>query len=470
MLRRVFFLIVAGAFSLFPLTLVAEANPKKSPNIIIFVSDDQHLADMEGVMPQTIDRIFKKGVTFENAFVTTPWCCPSRASIFTGKYAYKHGVKGNRNPLREKTITHRLKAAGYYTGIIGKYLNSWKGTHRKEFDFWRVFAHGNASYTEPRFNENGVWKGYDMHIVDLYKRYMKEFFQATVETEQPFLLFFTPNIPHRPAIPEKKYEKLFEGEKLYRAKNQECAFQEGKPDWVQNVECFVPGKKKKKRPLERKGFQLRQRQALRSLDDVIGEALDMIRAAGEYENTAVFFISDNGMLRGSFGGLQGKPFPYEDAIHVPFGFRYPPLTEKLTDRKAHPIVANIDIPATAYDLAGVTAPPSIDGRSLLPLVQDSQIPWRDHLLYEGFATKASDKLKRPSFAGIRTLDFALIISQRDRPELYDMKRDSLQTKNIIFTESEQAKRLFRLLSSYRPETASTEWIANPSYRAALGLP
>lgn len=97
----------------------AEISSKKLPNILLLITDDQRYDDLYGVMDYTEKEIFKKGVAFENAFVTTPACCPSRSSIFTGLYASGHAVIGNRYELRKKTFIEVLKDK-YYTALIGK--------------------------------------------------------------------------------------------------------------------------------------------------------------------------------------------------------------------------------------------------------------------------------------------------------------------------------------------------------------
>jgi arylsulfatase A-like enzyme len=85
-----------------------------------------------------------EGVWFPNAYVTTPLCCPSRSSLLTGMYASTHGVRRNKTPLNVTTFVQRLKNSGYYTGLIGKYLNSWDGSPRPEFDYWVAFPFGDV--------------------------------------------------------------------------------------------------------------------------------------------------------------------------------------------------------------------------------------------------------------------------------------------------------------------------------------
>src|SRR5688572_27049099 len=133
------------------LVLLASAatDAAERPNVLIILSDDQRYDTMD-YMPRTKARVFAQGVTFPNAYITTPLCCPSRASILTGMYAHKHGVRLNPIPLRKETFVERLKTAGYFTGQVGKYLNSWDGSARPEFDFWAAGPGGTAHYFNPR--------------------------------------------------------------------------------------------------------------------------------------------------------------------------------------------------------------------------------------------------------------------------------------------------------------------------------
>jgi arylsulfatase A-like enzyme len=114
-------------------------DPDQRPNFLIIISDDQRYDTME-YMPEVKARIFDEGVTFSNAYVTTPLCCPSRYTMFTGLYARHHGIKNNVDYVERPTVIQGLHARGYYTGIVGKYLNSYpiskKDQPLPEFDYW----------------------------------------------------------------------------------------------------------------------------------------------------------------------------------------------------------------------------------------------------------------------------------------------------------------------------------------------
>ena len=117
------------------------------PNFLIIVTDDQRYDTME-YMPNTQQMIFDQGVTFSRGYITTPFCCPSRASILTGMYAHNHYVHVNEDKLYFPTVVEHLHKNGYYTGLVGKYLNL-NGEARPEFDYWVSFLGTVPNYYDP---------------------------------------------------------------------------------------------------------------------------------------------------------------------------------------------------------------------------------------------------------------------------------------------------------------------------------
>ena len=123
--------VLALVCSCLSLAAAASAFADSRPNFLIIISDDQRydsLNHTEGTfMPFTHDLFTQEGVWLDRAYMSTPLCCPSRASILTGMYARHHGVHRNFDPLKVRIFPRRLRDAGYYTGLVGKYLNSWSG-------------------------------------------------------------------------------------------------------------------------------------------------------------------------------------------------------------------------------------------------------------------------------------------------------------------------------------------------------
>ena len=135
----------------------AEAQDAR-PNVLIIVTDDQRATDTFGVMGET-RRFFRGGGReFTNAFATTPLCCPSRASILTGRYAHNTGVRQNTSELLDRsTLFPRLLVRdGYRTAMVGKFLNSWKRRRLPYFDHWALLKIALSKYSRPTFNIDGV--------------------------------------------------------------------------------------------------------------------------------------------------------------------------------------------------------------------------------------------------------------------------------------------------------------------------
>lgn len=439
------------ALALLTLTAVAIVNPLCSvaddrPNFIVIITDDQNSVDLE-VMPQTRKLLFERGLTFNQGSVTTPWCSPSRASLLTGVYASRHAVIGNTDRLEMTTIAEVLKPAGYFTGIIGKYLNSWKGEYRTEFDYWRVFKGGNVGKWNPLFNENGVWEKRIGHIAPIMAGYISEFLDLAAQQDEPFLLIWAPNIPHRVANPEPQYKKALIDYELPSFPNSGCVGRKGKPRYVRNTPCSFRDEGK---------FHRNQLRTLLSVDNIIAELIGTLEASSALSKTAIFFISDNGLLRGTFG-LNGKPYPYKDTVRVPFAVRYD--RGIWSPRESDQLVANIDIPATIYDLADVAPPYQLDGKSLVPIF-NVDLQHRPALLFEGFSDERIDgSMKRP-FVGVFDGRFTLIINKGDIPELYDEQNDPYQMKNIWRRTSvkQKLRELFNTAAESRPDINSSEWI------------
>ena len=374
--------------------------------------------DTMNFMPRTQARIFDQGVSFSNGFVTTPLCCPSRASILTGLYAHDTGVHINSDQLTQPTFVESLHANGYLTGIVGKYLNSWEGSKRPEFDYWASFEGGKSPYQNPVLNIQGTWITPTGYMTYLLRDYALEFLKQSAQQSKPFMLLFTPNAPHHPYDPAPGDENLYPDLKIDWPPNYNEADVSDKPKWVQGFPLITP-----KNQLGDYDIRRRQAQMLWSLDQAINSLLDQLQQQGQLDNTLILYINDNGLLVGEHR-LAGKAGAYEEDVHVPFGIRYPPLIP--TPRVENRIVANIDIAPTIYELAGLPIPSNVDGRSLLPLLK-GQSAWRDDILLEGWVEGPA----QVTFQAARTERYVYIENQGDLSELYDLQQDPYELSNLI---------------------------------------
>jgi arylsulfatase A-like enzyme len=333
----------------------------RRPNVLIIMTDDQRAGTIK-YMPRTRRWFKRAGTSFINAYSTTPLCCPSRTSIFTGRYAHNHGVKNNHltDELEQKSTLQRyLKEAGYRTALFGKYLNSWAVTWDPPyFDAWATWSRGGGHYYNNQWNVRGRVKTIKKYSTDFIKRRAVRFLErAERDDRRPWLLYLTPVAPHRPFTPEPDYARA------------------RVPVWKSNPAVSERDKRDKPPYVQQKRVRLKRveqirRQQLRTLmsvDELVGRVFGLLKRQNEKRRTVAFFLSDNGYLWGEHGLAlnTGKRPPYVPSVRIPMVVRWPGRVgaSKTTRR----LVANIDVAPTVLDAANVE-PSSrwpLDGRSLL---------------------------------------------------------------------------------------------------------
>lgn len=385
------------------------------PNFLVIVTDDQRFDTME-YMPNTQQLIFDQGVTFSKGYITTPFCCPSRASILTGMYAHNHWVQVNEDPLEFGTVVEDIHRNGYYTGLVGKYLNSWKGDKRPEYDYWVSFWGGTMkNYYDPDLNVNGTWSKHEGYSTYLFRDFGVEFLEKASKQSRPFFLLYSVNAPHAPFTPAKEDVSSYLDLPPYRPVSFNEADVSDKPASISNM-----AELSEEDITAIDNTRRRQILTLVALDRTIPDLINKLEEIGELENTVIIFISDNGKHWGEHR-LDSKSTAYEESVKVPFAVRYPPLipTPYIDDR----VVANIDIAPTIYELSKTRIPDTIDGKSLVSLFQ-GDTEWRDHILLEAWPD-------RGAWAAVHTGDFVYIETQDDMSEFYDLKLDPFQMDNAI---------------------------------------
>ena len=377
----------------------------QNPNVLFIVSDDQRIGTMDA-LPRTMARWFltdedTKGATeFTNAFVTTPLCCPSRASIFTGRYEHNHGVKNNdgtllgtspSSPGQQTTLQYYLhEKRNYRTGIFGKYLNGWGlDDPPPYFDDYSTWDSGipKAGFLANEPAGKVRVRDYDAAYVE--QKALE--FLGSANTD-PFFLTLTPTLPHEPFEPEPQWANLsvpsftppavsIDGDRA----NKPFMYQEDlqdPPTITNDVNA--------------------QRRMLKSVDVMIDNVLQYLEDEGKLDNTLVFFISDNGYLTGEHG-LKAKSKPYMEAVRVPAYLRWPAggigsafssRIPRVDDR----LVAGIDMAATVLDanhVEGSELNQPLDG---MPVTDPGAT--RNRILTEMFGTSPGDVALR--FASITT--------------------------------------------------------------------
>jgi arylsulfatase A-like enzyme len=402
----------------------SRASHSGRPNVLIIMTDDQRqgLEVMNSVRKQLVER----GRYYPNAFVSTPACCPSRASIMSGRYAHNHDVATNLDAgkfIHNTSIQFYLQRAGYRTGYIGKFLNGWRLNQGPPFfNEWAINAPDRMKrklrYYEGPVNVNGAVKplGRD-YSTTFFGKKASDFIRRWNRTKdrKPWLLYIAPNAPHPPFIPEKRYENARVGGWGGNAATSE-EDRSDKPQWVRDIDySFNKGRK-----IRREQYRM-----LKSVDDMTQRVMRVLRKTDENKDTLIVFVSDNG-YSWSEHGLLGKFIPYTEAVQVPMIIHWPGHIEAGTNDNR--LVANIDIAPTILDAVGITPDgPPMDGRSLL------DESWtRNRLLLE---YKEHSYAEAPDWASTRTQNYQYIEYYNGDDivfrEYYDLTADPSQLQNLL---------------------------------------
>lgn len=443
-------------------TLLLIAQPPTSPvaaqsgrpNIIVIITDDQ-AADSLPIMRKVMANPYGKWLRFTTGVSGDAIGAVSRISILTGQYTHHHGITGNKQSwmLNEKnTLPVWLNDAGYYTGLIGKYLNG--------------YPFGRPRYTPPGWDHFSYLTHKD---VDRYNTAVQQFLTNAVSKQEPFFLWLAHRAPQRPARPPARYKDADVSivPSAVTLPNFSEADVSDKPAQIRRLPVLKPGGYPGTvrgypgymwDPNWIKGEQTRSLQQTMAIDDGVQQILDLLAQKGELDNTIIFYLSDTGYSWG-FHRIVGRDCPYEECIKLPFLIFYPDMANP---GGAHPYVvrrpiANVDITATIVAMTGIQ--PRLqpqDGISLLPLLRAANpatAPWPDMVLLEGH--------KGPYIYGIRTLDWKYVeYYKTGERELYDLVNDPYELRNLAgkpqyaARQAELAAQLKQLLARTAPIEAS----------------
>lgn len=402
------------------------------PNFVVLLTDDQRW-DTLWAMPIVQDKLVARGVTFTNAFITTPVCCPARASILAGGfYAHNTGVLTNGRPNGSvekfndtETLATLLQNAGYKTALVGKYLNGYNLIAPYIPPGWTMFT--GLKRWQPGQNRN--WFNFDVAMGSsgvsatqgknvVIGQYITDFLteQALAFLDQhgntPFFLYLSTNAPHAPATPAPGDEALF-SDFLYRDRAYGEEDRSDKPAWVTNTSPYNTEAED--------DFHRNQLRSLQAVDRAVGAIVERIEAMGKFDETVFIFTSDNGLMWGEHG-LRGKGKPYEESIRVPLVVVMPGVAPRMD---AHSVAVNLDIGPTLFDLAGVEK--RTDGLSLLPILQDPDAGWREDFLIENYALGSNETFV---WAGLRITregeEWKYIEYATGEKELYDLVADPFE--------------------------------------------
>ena len=428
---------------------------------VLFVLTDDHRYDALGFMKgqpfletPNLDRLAREGAHFQNAFVTTALCSPSRASVLTGMYAHRHTIVDNNTAIPPGTefFPRRLQQAGYKTAFVGKWHMGNSGDEPQPgFDHWVSFR-GQGSYrpVPDGLNVNGRKVPQKGYITDELTDYAVEWLRSLPAT-QPWFMYVSHKAVHSEFVPAPRHAGRYKNATFVPPKTMAATGEMARhrPIWVQNQRNSWHGVDfPYHSDLDIAEYYKQYAETLLGVDDSVGRLLEELERRGQLDSTLVVYMGDNGFAFGEHG-LIDKRTAYEESMRVPLLARCPELFGG--GRVVTPMVAGLDIMPTVLDVCGAGIPESLDGRSWLPLVRGNADGWRTELLYEYYWERNFPQT--PTVHALRTdrHKFTRCHGLWDIDELYDLAEDPLESNNLIFSPAHQQtvrtmrSRLFQLL-------------------------
>jgi N-acetylglucosamine-6-sulfatase len=425
-------------------------NPEVArPNIVFVLVDDMRWDEYGAfghpfIKTPNIDRLAREGVSFSQAFASTPLCSPSRAAFLTGQYGHLNGITDNtaRNEQshRLETFPKKLNEAGYETAFIGKWHMGNDDSKRPGFDYW-VSMKGQGEAIDPALNINGKQDTVKGYVTDILTDHALQFINRS--RTKPFVLYLAhkalhPNIVQRDDgstisigeggfVAADRHNGMYEGSTVARRPSYAVAPAD-KPALARKIGDLPPLGKE---TVTRDEIIKQRSEMLMAVDEGLGAILGALEQKGVLENTVVVFTSDHGYWYGEHGLSEERRLAYEESIRIPLLIRYPKLI-KGNSREDRPVM-NVDLAPTLLELAGVKPPVNLHGRSLLPLFNNTDTGWRTSILVEYYSDTVFPRIHKMGYKAVRNERYKYIhyVDLEGMDELYDLQRDPYELENVI---------------------------------------
>ncbi|MEZ5398409.1 MAG: sulfatase-like hydrolase/transferase [Bryobacteraceae bacterium] len=417
----------------------------KKPNIVFLYSDDQaawtlgHSGNRESHTPH-LDRLCRDGAYFTNSFVTTPVCSPARASLMTSRYSLETGIEDYLSPTEDadRGLSHdfpvwpaALRAAGYRTGLVGKWHLGYKPEFhptRYGFEYFAGFVGGGSGPMDPELEVDGRVRQFRGSTPDIFTDHAVEFMRR--RRGEPFLLCCHYREPHASNAPGAGAARTW------------LPIPDG--DWARFRELDPAIPNPNFDGLDTPEVKRMMREYLASvacLDRNVGRVLACLDELGAARDTVVVFTADNGMNMGHNGiwhkgngryilknNRGERPNLFDNSLRAPAIVRYPAGVRAGT--RIGETVTNLDWFPTLLSLAGGPLPSGvIRGRDMTPLLMRRRVRW-DNELYCEYNQRHNAQADLRSW---RTREWKLVrdLRNRNRDELYDLARDPAEASNLI---------------------------------------
>jgi arylsulfatase len=457
-------LLALAATMVVPSPAAAQKLAGSKPNIILIITDDQGYGDLSChgnpiLKTPHIDKLFARSIRFTD-FHVSPTCAPTRAALMTGRHEFKSGVthtiqERERLNRRAFTLAQLLRLAGYTTGIFGKWhLGDEAAYQPDQRGFDEVFIHGAGGigqtypgscgdapgnkYFDPTILHNRKFVKTKGYCTDVFFSQALHWIDAKRKDKAPFYVHISPNAPHGPLICPEEDEKKYQGK--------------------------VP-------PNVAKFFGM-----ISNIDDNVGKLLAKLQEWNLEQDTIVIFMTDNGGTAGvmvfNAGMRGGKVTPYQGGTRVPFFVSWPGKIKGGID--VPKLAAHVDVVPTFAELAGVKVPEKIqlDGRSLLPLLENPRADWPDRLLFTHVGRWEKGQAQQAQYAhcAVRTSRFRMVSVGKGKEnwELFDISQDPGEKRDVRAAHPKEFQELKtaydRWWQEVQPDLVNEDVVA-PKYNA-----
>lgn len=503
-----------------------QKSPKPTKPNILFIMTDQQRYDCLGangnkiIKTPNLDKLAKRSANFSHCFVQSPVCTPSRACFFTGRYAHAHKNRVNYTELDEKEILFpkRLQQAGYSTTLVGKthlyykypptadeakrtgfdYVDLHDGVGstdlysayakwRHVFDPLRYYRYRTMAKDVPELKEK-MSKDDNPFRAAIDKQYTdtawtglrtRDYLEQFAESEKPFFIFSSFWKPHSPYEVPKPYDSMYNNVTFEIPKKETQKEILQLPPHVSRIILRDEFRNRKAQyETENEIIQWMYRSyyaSITHIDKEVGDILNTLEETGQAENTIIVFTSDHGdqLLE---HGLLGKNVFFEASVRVPFMVCFP---QKIKPAEYDELVMSIDLLPTLFDLIGIEGPYNCHGKSLMPLICDSEEPYvardcvfSENVIPEVFANvfnfekgKGVMGIRHPDGKMVRTRRWKYNYYPKGGHELYDLENDPGEHINLAENPDYQAivnemkgRLLDWLITATETDQIATHWL------------
>jgi len=419
------------------------------PNVVLILADDLGYGDLSSygapdMRTPHIDALMSAGVRFDRFYANSPVCSPTRAALLSGCYPDVIGVPGvirthETNSWgylspRADLLPKPLKAAGYHTAIIGKWhlgLESPNTPTERGFDHFHGFLGDMMDdyYTHLRHGHNYMRRNREViqpegHATELFTRWAVEYLNGRKSERRPFFLYLAYNAPHAPIQPPE--------------------------EWLARVKARQPGISEKRARLVA---------LVEHMDDAVGRVVAALKANGQYQNTLLIFVSDNGgdlNAGGTSGPLRsGKGDMFEGGIRVPMCAVWPGRIPAGSRSECDALT--MDLYPTICEAAGARAPAGIDGKSLLAVLEGRQktLPSRDLIWVR---REGGPRYQGQDYYALRRGDWKLLQNSPFEPyQLYHLKDDPGEKNDLASKEKKIYAELSAALMKHIQRAGRVPW-------------